>query len=274
MRRSGLKRSHAPSRTESIPKTVRIVAYNFLSGGSRKRSGHWARVMRMLAPDLILAQECRLPDHHPAERFRPSPADALLWQAVPDRPWGSAILARSSPACELRLGKFHGWVIGAEVTPAGWPNGRPMRVFSIHGPAGERGYVRTMHEILERIAAYASGADLILGGDFNIAVGLRGPGERITMTRGEREVLERLRTEFGLVSCWQAANPDRPLAQTLRWTADRSAPYHCDGIFVPMAWLDRLVACRVVRGSRWNTMSDHNPVVAEFNFTSAHPDKR
>src|SRR2546427_4512905 len=82
--------------------------------------------------------------------------------------------------------------------------------------------------------------------------------------RGERDILDRLTNEFELVSCWQAANPDRPLAQTLRWTGNPSAPYHCDGIFVPRSWLPLLISCRVVRGSRWKQLSDHNPVVAEF----------
>jgi hypothetical protein len=89
------------------------------------------------------------------------------------------------------------------------------------------------------------------------------------VTRRERGVLDRLVHEFGLVSCWQAAHPNQPLAQTLRWSADRQAPYHCDGIFVPSSWLDRLVSCRVIRGSRWNTLSDHNPVVAEFLVRTA-----
>jgi hypothetical protein len=84
------------------------------------------------------------------------------------------------------------------------------------------------------------------------------------VTRGEREILDRLAAELDLVSCWQTAHPGRPLAQTLRWCADRSAPYHCDGIFAPATWGPRLAACRVVTGSRWARLSDHNPVVAEF----------
>ena len=121
-----------------------------------------------------------------------------------------------------------------------------------------------MDEILDRIAPFSAGADLILGGDFNVVVGYRRPGEKVRVSRGERGILERLAQEFALVSCWQAAHPNRPLAQTLRWSANPVAPYHCDGIFVPASWLDRLVSCRVVRGSRWNALSDHNPVVAEF----------
>ena len=84
------------------------------------------------------------------------------------------------------------------------------------------------------------------------------------MSHGERTILDRLAGEFALIRCWQAANPGRRLAQTLRWSGDRFAPYHCDGIFVPAAWSARLASCRVVTGSRWARLSDHNPVVAEF----------
>ena len=121
-----------------------------------------------------------------------------------------------------------------------------------------------MNAILDRVARLRGDADLMLGGDFNVAVGSRQPGEEIRMTRGEQAILDRLSVEFDLLSCWQAANPGRPLAQTLRWSANRIAPYHCDGIFVPSTWGARLASCRVVTGSRWKHLSDHNPVVAEF----------
>jgi endonuclease/exonuclease/phosphatase family metal-dependent hydrolase len=126
-----------------------------------------------------------------------------------------------------------------------------------------------MHCILDRLAVLADDADLVLGGDFNIAVGYRRPEDPIRFLNGERAVLDRLKNEFGLVSCWQFANPNRPLAQTLRWTGNPSAPYHCDGIFVPQSWLPHLASCRVVRGPRWTELSDHNPVVAEFRFSRA-----
>jgi endonuclease/exonuclease/phosphatase family metal-dependent hydrolase len=244
---------------------VRVVAYNFLSGGSRKRSGHWSRLTRAFAPEFVLAQECRAPAASPGEQFRPGPLDSVLWQPVNGRSWGSAILSRSASLTPLPLPGFTGWVVGAEVRVPGLAHELPLRIFSIHGPAGQHGYIRTMHQILDRIAPFTTGADLILGGDFNVVVGYRQPRERLTVSRGERGILERLAQEFALVSCWQAANPSRPLAQTLRWSADRGTPYHCDGIFVPARWLDRLASCRVVRGSRWNALSDHNPVVAEFN---------
>jgi exonuclease III len=253
---------------------LRVVAYNFLSGGSAARTGHWARIHAQLAPDIVLAQECRAPHDAPGERFRVGTTDTLLWAPAATRRWGSAVLVRGLRATALRIPGFHGWVVGAELSGADWASPRPLRVFSVHCPVGERGYIRTLHQILDRIARLASGADLLLGGDFNVVVGQRLPHERIRMSRGEREILDRLSAEFGLISCWQAANPGRPLAQTLRWSADRAAPYHCDGIFVPAAWSARLVACRVVRGSRWASLSDHNPVMAEFTDSpDARPDR-
>jgi endonuclease/exonuclease/phosphatase family metal-dependent hydrolase len=139
-----------------------------------------------------------------------------------------------------------------------------MRVFSVHGPAGEHGYVRTMHEILDRVLRIQGRADLILGGDFNVAVGRRPIADPRPFTRGERDLLDRIDEELDLISCWQTANPGRRLAQTLRWSGNPTTPYHCDGIFVPRAWAPRLASCRVVRGPRWTRLSDHNPVFAEL----------
>jgi endonuclease/exonuclease/phosphatase family metal-dependent hydrolase len=164
----------------------------------------------------------------------------------------------------IKIPDYDGWVVGGEIRYASWSS-RPIMVFSIHGPVGDHGYIRTMQHILDRIASFRGSADLVLGGDFNVAVGYRQPRERIRFVRGERDILDRLEGEFDMVSCWQAANPGRPLAQTLRWMGNPSAPYHCDGIFVPRSWLARLQSCRIVHGSRWNQLSDHNPVIAEFS---------
>jgi endonuclease/exonuclease/phosphatase family metal-dependent hydrolase len=248
--------------------TLRIVAYNFLSGGSRKRAGHWSRIRRRLAPDIVLAQECRTPEDSPAERFRCAEGDTLLWAPVRAGRWGSAIWLRGLRATPLEVPGFGGWVVGAEVAGPPWSRGRALRIFSVHCPVGERGYVRTMHAILDGVGRLRGEADLILGGDFNVVVGSRQPGERIRVNGGERALLDRLAAEFDLISCWQAANPGRRLAQTLRWSAEPTAPYHCDGIFVPSAWGARLASCRVVTGCRWKRLSDHNPVLADFTAGS------
>jgi len=242
---------------------MRIVTYNFLRAGSLKRCGHWSRVIHNLKPDLILAQECRPPQSSPGERFRHENDDALAWQCAGRRDWGSGLLARSALLIPIVIPDYDGWVVGGEIQNSAWSD-HPLMVFSVHGPVGERGYIRTMQRILDRLTLFRGRADFVLGGDFNVAVGYRQPSEQIKVVRGERDILDRLTNEFDLVSCWQAANPGRPLAQTLRWMGNPRLPYHCDGIFVPRSWLPRLKSCRVVRGSRWNRLSDHNPVIADF----------
>jgi len=243
---------------------MRIVTYNFLRAGSVKRCGHWSRVIRNLKPDLIMAQECRPPESSPGERFRHSCHDAFAWQPAGTRGWGTGLFVRGASLAPISISDYEGWVVGGKIRNASWFP-RPVTVFSIHGPVGERGYIRTMQHILDRVALLRGRCDLVLAGDFNIAVGYRAPHDPIKFLRSERDVLDRLTQEFDLISCWQAANPNRPLAQTLRWTGNPTAPYHCDGIFVPRSWLSRLKSCRVVRGSRWFQLSDHNPVVADFD---------
>ncbi len=242
---------------------MRFVTWNFLAGGSRNRAGHWSRLVRRLDADIVFAQECRAPADSALEPYRPDAGDGLLWRAASPAGWGSALLVRAACLSPIELPLHDGWIVGGELPPAAWSD-RPLRLFSVHGPVGNHGYIRTLHEILDAIAPLARDADLVLGGDFNVVVGYRQPREKLRVSRAERAILERLAGEFGLLSCWQVAHPDRPLAQTLRWTADRKTPYHCDGIFVPATWRDRLIACRVVRGSRWDQLSDHNPVLAEF----------
>jgi endonuclease/exonuclease/phosphatase family metal-dependent hydrolase len=106
--------------------------------------------------------------------------------------------------------------------------------------------------------------DVVLGGDFNVAAGYRGTDDVVRMSRGERDLLDRMTNEFGLIACWQSLHPGAPLAQTLRWSANRSAPYHCDGIFVPRKWLRKLETCDVLTDDEWTRLSDHNPVVVKM----------
>ena len=246
--------------------SLRVVAYNFLAGGGKRRTGHWSRLVRDLHADLLLTQECRLPEDSAGERFRPGAEDHLLSTRAGTARWGSAVLARAARIVPIPVPGYDGWIVGGTLEGARWPPERPLRVFSLHCPAGERGYIRTLHEILDRLAPMIAEADVILGGDFNVATGYRALTESRTISRREKELLDRLSEDLRLVSCWQAANPGRPLAQTLRWTANRSTPYHCDGIFVSRSWLPHLAGSRVVRGPRWSLMSDHNPVVATFSL--------
>lgn len=154
-----------------------------------------------------------------------------------------------------------GSLVGVEVEGFSWlpVQNRRLRIFSIHAPEP---YKSSVNRILDWISSLPDDADVIIGGDFNLTVGVRHSSE------GRKDddlwLLERLRKEFGLMSCWQAANPNRDLPQTLRWSKNKVTSYHCDGIFVPSSWYRYLDQCEVLASPEWESMSDHNPVVATF----------
>jgi endonuclease/exonuclease/phosphatase family metal-dependent hydrolase len=235
---------------------LRIVSYNLLAGGSAKRTGHWAMLREHIAPDIALAQECKPPD---PQRF---PHTTNLYHEARKGRWGTALIATSLEVTPVYVRGFRGWITGGEIAV----NGRVLRIFSVHIPAGDHGYVRTVHRMIDRLKPHARAADLIIGGDFNVAVGFREPGDAVRMSPAERKVLSRLIDELGVFPCWQTHHPQQPLAQTLRWTGNRTAPYHCDGIFASNSWRGRLRSCEVLSGPEWDRLSDHNPVVAQFTF--------
>ncbi|HET9441204.1 MAG TPA: endonuclease/exonuclease/phosphatase family protein [Longimicrobiales bacterium] len=242
---------------------LRVVTYNFLRGGSRKRSGHLARVFREFNPDIVLCQEWR-PDHSPAQNGNENSAFGnFFWRPARGNYWGTGLLVRGLKASEIRVPGFHGWVLGAELQLD-----RRLCIFSVHCPAGRGGYAKVVHRILDRIRKLGKDADVIIGGDFNVAAGYRFEGDVIKFTRAERAVLDRITHELGLIPAWQAANPGRPLAQTLRWTMNRSTPYHCDGIFIPARWGSGLRVCKIAADAEWERLSDHNPVWAELEVTT------
>ncbi|HEY0671837.1 MAG TPA: endonuclease/exonuclease/phosphatase family protein [Longimicrobiales bacterium] len=242
---------------------LRVVTYNFLRGGSRKRSGHLARVIREFNPDIVLCQEWR-PDPAPAQTGNEDSAlGKFFWRPAQGNHWGTGLFIRGLQASEIRVPGFRGWVLGAELRLE-----RRLCIFSVHSPAGRGGYAKVMHRILDRIRKLGKGADVIIGGDFNVAAGYRPEADVIKFTRPERAVLDRITHELGLIPAWQAANPGRPLAQTLRWTMNRSTPYHCDGIFIPARWQSGLRLCEVAADAEWERLSDHNPVWAELEVTT------
>ena len=121
-------------------------------------------------------------------------------------------------------------------------------------------YQRAVNKILDRIVELSAGREVVLGGDFNLTISEPlDSGE--PASKQDAAIQARLRDELGLANCWRTANSTQPLAQTLRWTGNPAKAYHCDGLFVPASWKDRIRSCVVEAG--WEELSDHNPVVAE-----------
>jgi exonuclease III len=225
---------------------MKILTYNLYFGGKRGQGLHWHKFLDEFDPDLVLAQETFDPSAVvDSKRISKEKVRSVVWKDVPAK-WGSAVVATRHEVTEIPMGNFEGWVVGAHIAEFRiGAAARPLMIFSLHTPSPGP-YEKKVHEILDRIAEVSDGAEIIIGGDFNITTAFRQPTEEEKNTKGELGILRRLRTDFNLTNAWQAANPNKNLPQTLRWASKKEVPYHCDGIFVPHSWLRYLESCQVI----------------------------
>lgn len=242
---------------------MKIAPYNILKGG--KRRVHWVRMIEDHGVDLLLVQETYPHREHLPPLLYPEVVSQSAWEMVEENGWGSAVFSRTGSVQPISVPGFTGWVVGAEIGGASWQAGiaDPLLAFSIHAPVFKGSYSKPVNTILDEIKKVAGNHEVVFGGDFNLTVSHWSGSDR-PVSKQDLAIQARLADEFGLLNCWQASNPDQPLHQTLRWTGDPTFPYHCDGIFVPKSWQDRLESCVVLAGDEWNRLSDHNPVVAQF----------
>jgi len=240
---------------------MKIATYNILKGGSKR--SHWATMIEDHNVDLLLVQESYSRKEHLPSMLFPTMGESVWDKAEPNQ-WGSGIFSKTGSLKQIHVPRFNGWVVGSEIRDASWQsNIETVFVFSIHAPAGNGGYAGQVNLLLDEIARISNGKEVILGGDFNLTVSHWPESERPS-SKKNLAIQERLDKEFGLINCWQEANPNREPQQTLRWTRDRTTPYHCDGVFVPKYWKEQLQDCSILSGECWNLLSDHNPVVATF----------
>jgi endonuclease/exonuclease/phosphatase family metal-dependent hydrolase len=243
---------------------MKVATYNILKGGARRV--HWVRMIEDFGVDLLLVQESYPHDEHLPLHLYPHARKQSAWKMVKQNGWGSGVFSATGAVRAVAVPGYFGWVVGAKISGASWQAGvaDPLLVFSIHAPNGPGRYHGQMNKILDGIKQVARGREVVIGGDFNLTVS-HWPGLARRTCKQDLAIQARLAEEFGLLNCWQVANPNQPLCQTLRWTGNRTVPYHCDGIFVPKSWKDRLQSCVVLAGDEWDRLSDHNPVVACFS---------
>jgi hypothetical protein len=243
---------------------MKIITYNIHSGGKKGTGNQWQRILDNFFPELVLAQESGDPlSYEGVDRY---PVASAIWHPI-GRTWGSAVLSSSHVMTEIAVTapEFKGWITGGRIEEPVVGGGcrRPLVVFSVHTPSPGP-YDKNVYKILDYLKEVTVGCDLIVGGDFNVTTAVRHQSETLKNTQAERRLIDRLRTEFGLINAWQVLHPNQDLPQTLRWTGNRTAPYHCDGLFIPLAWAQHLKSCEVLEGDEWSALSDHNPIVAHF----------
>ena len=231
---------------------MKLLTWN---GNFGKASGKWPAIVELIGVDVALLQEV----------FDPPASSRTLWKAVPGRKWGSAVVSRSARLQEYPIDGYEGWVIGGELLGA--KGADRCFVFSVHAPTSNKtapraSYVNEVVKIVAGIhARMPTGAKLLIGGDLNFAsLGNRQSGEAPATTAAEKRALEKIAT-MGLVPLWEACHPAKRLPQTLRWSKNRTTPFHCDGFLVHMTHaVDAL--CEVLSSQTIEKSSDHNAVVA------------
>jgi hypothetical protein len=235
---------------------LRLLTWNGRAGSG---SDFWPALADDV--DLVFLQEVREP------RVRAT----AIWRAVPGRRWGSALVARGARLAPISLRGYDGWVVGGRVERRRERRSAPpMFAFSVHVPSPSaqrprKSYAREAAIIAARLRRIAGrDATLILGGDFNIAMGRRTKDDVVPMSTAEHRALDAIEAApIQLTSLWQACNRGASLRQTLRWMKNPGTPYHCDGFFVPHALVEGAV-CDVLDSADIRSRSDHNPVVARL----------
>jgi len=236
---------------------MRIATWNLRTNSGKAL---WPKLWSSLDLDLLFLQESA----EPLTEF------SHQWECVPGNRWGSAIIMRSGTIQPVPVPDYEGWVVGGEVLGGSLPaDGKRLFVYSLHSPTSSSvkkrsSYIKEVDAVVSHLeTVLPKGSDVMIGGDFNFTVGERQPGEFQSTEEAERAVLRRMEA-LGLSSCWSMSHPGHPLEQTLRWVSDKSphksTPFHCDAIFVPSDWKDR-VTCEVFTSECYR-ISDHNPVVA------------
>ncbi len=147
---------------------VRIITYNLRFGGASR--SHWATILNGYDPDIFLVQETFHPRKHGAPQSNEQWTDKAVWSPVGALAWGSAVYARQGVPKRLEVFGFEGNVVAARVEHCDSVCGRSLQVVSIHAPACGT-YQKAVLDILDAIAKIWDGDDLIIGGDFNVALG-------------------------------------------------------------------------------------------------------
>jgi exonuclease III len=241
---------------------MRMVTFNMRGGGSR---AHWAELLR-LQPDLAFVQEAKSLSAFPPELLQDRGLSTAVWVPAPHGKWGTALWTVSGTLETLTLSGESWWAAGGIVDA----EGVRFLACSVHlGVATKRAYLGSAHAFLDQLQRLNIDLPIVLGGDWNLTVGERQPGEELTVSKAGMQLLDRMKHELGLVSGWSLCNPGTDLPQTLRWTNAPKLPFHCDGIFVSAEWHARVRSAEVLDGEPWRTLSDHNPVIVDLKLPSA-----
>jgi exodeoxyribonuclease-3 len=225
------------------PNALRIATWNCGKAGYAKR----APLLDPYGPSLTLFQEIGRP---------PSATEHCRWFGA--NPLQCSVVA-VDPSFGAKEPVPHEYTIPSCV-PIRIAGPRPFRVLLIWAQKDPR-YVEAIWRDLDRHAYWIRAEECVIAGDFNSTPAV----ERSRRHPCHRDLADRLRDDFGLVSAYHAfyglehGEEEHP---TYYHQRRRDRPFHLDYCFVPASWRVRDV--RVGAVDDWCGYSDHCPVVVDL----------
>lgn len=239
--------------------------------------------LKTLAPDVSLLNEAS-----------PPPSASGIWRAVTEgrdeahRPWSAAVLSphrltevtdarptwrqskRDVPFVCSRPGS---WIAATvEMPPAS-----PLTAIALYGLLDELSDASVHRSLSELSPVFDDpryGQRVVLGGDLNTWTGW--PANEPFLAR-DRNLLQRFEA-LGLVDCLALLRPKGRLegctctfgdacthTRTRRDPRRPEVPYQNDYLWASPALAKRLRSCQALASDEWFSISDHAPIVAEFD---------
>jgi endonuclease/exonuclease/phosphatase family metal-dependent hydrolase len=137
----------------------------------------------------------------------------------------------------------------------------PFNVLAVWAKPLAGSYLADLLRTLDLYAAFLSERPTVVVGDFNLDVRIRGNGRREFDAMNRRLV-----DDVGCVSAYHAHTGEPfgdETAATHHHQHDPARPFHCDYIYVPAAWANRVRSVVVPEFGR-DLGSDHRPVVCQI----------
>jgi endonuclease/exonuclease/phosphatase family metal-dependent hydrolase len=246
---------------------IRLLSYNIRRGGA----GHEAALLSVIGPcnpDIVVFQEATRPEV--IERLAAG-ASMPHWAAMPKLSLGfMSRLPIAHHEWHHPRASRHAFL---EVVP----EGMSFRVFGVHLSAVFAAWTETrrvieLRALLNSIRRHQHGFHALVG-DFNTVT----PGELLDFKALPQKVRAtvwlsggriRWRTiqvvrDGGYVDAFRALHPNDP-----GLTLPAAAPQvRLDYLFVPEPYLDRVLACDVVRSDAAKGASDHFPLLSELRVS-------
>tara|TARA_Y100000994_G_scaffold247275_1_gene252303 strand:- start:3348 stop:4067 length:720 start_codon:yes stop_codon:yes gene_type:complete len=223
-----------------------------------QREKAW-KFIQSLEPELCLLNECI---DHPSQPYSIHSKDTGAWgTGVFSKYALSEITSIDKGKKTIPLSISHpGALVPCELTIGK----QEIIAISLYGKIDKSGYATTtLHRSLSDLTPLLDGQRkktrwLIIGGDFNADPLI----DKQQRNSAHHIFYERLK-DFKLYDCCKKFNTER--VQTNRSSRSKQK-WENDRLFAGKDLYDRLISCEVIDDSALYELSDHNPIIAEFDI--------